>query len=770
MQNTIRTLLSTFFLLALLFSAMSAASAHAAANIIVNAAADNTTAGDTFCTLREAINNANGDSDTTSGDCAAGSGADTITFAGDYAITLTSALPAIATEMTIDGTGQSVTISGNDAYRVFNVSAAGALTLNNLSVTHGADSSGVGGGAINNVGTLNITGSTFANNLASNNGYGGAIYNTGTVIVSNSTFYGNTASNGWGGAIVNDSGATLTMVNSTFSHNSANVGGAIANFGTLHLMNSILANSANGGNDCGSGSSLATDINNLIETNDAGNPCGVPVSSADPNLGTLANNGGPTQTMALLYPSPAINAGDSATCETTDQRGVSRPQGSGCDIGAFEGLSAVTTLSSSLDPSTYGDSVTFTATLSGSYGTPTGTVDFAADGSPLCSSVALSGGQSTCTTAALSGGSHTITLSYSGDANYYSSGDSLEQIVNQAAQTITFDALGDKTYGDADFTISATASSGLTVSFTSTTTGVCTVSGTTVSLVAPGACSITASQDGGGNYNAAPNVVQGFNVKARVTPSAGTNGTISPDTLQALIVGNTAGFTITPDSGYHVDTPVGGTCGGSYTGDIYDTTNGISYTTSAVTVDCTVESSFSINQYTVSGSAGSNGILDAGTPSPQTVDHGETTQFTFKADADYHIASVTGCGVNYYNENNDVTSYTATTWAATADCTVSATFALNTFQLSVTVDGKGTVTSDSGGIDCPGTCSGTYDHGSVVSLTATPEAGAKFLGWSGDADCADGVVTMTGDVNCTAEFDKFPWDMFLPAITGHGNQ
>jgi hypothetical protein len=53
-------------------------------------------------------------------------------------------------------------------------------------------------------------------------------------------------------------------------------------------------------------------------------------------LGLLADNGGPTETMALGTGSPAIDAGDDATCESMDQRGVSRPQGAHCDIGAFE--------------------------------------------------------------------------------------------------------------------------------------------------------------------------------------------------------------------------------------------------------------------------------------------------------------------------------------------------------------------------------------------------------------------------------------------------
>ena len=84
--------------------------AHAAGSIVVDTAADDAIAGDTYCTLREAINNANSDSDTTGGDCAAGSGVDTISFAGDYTITLGSQLPDITTTITITGTGAANTI------------------------------------------------------------------------------------------------------------------------------------------------------------------------------------------------------------------------------------------------------------------------------------------------------------------------------------------------------------------------------------------------------------------------------------------------------------------------------------------------------------------------------------------------------------------------------------------------------------------------------------------------------------------------------------
>ncbi len=78
--------------------------------------------------------------------------------------------------------------------------------------------------------------------------------------------------------------------------------------------------------------------------------------------------------------------------------------------------------------------------------------------------------------------------------------------------------------------------------------------------------------------------------------------------------------------------------------------------------------------YTVTAIAESNGTLDALTPSPQTVVPGATTAFTFNADDEYHVATITGCGINYTNSDHSVTTRTEITVAITANCTVTATF------------------------------------------------------------------------------------------------
>jgi hypothetical protein len=108
-------------------------------------------------------------------------------------------------------------------------------------------------------------------------------------------------------------------------------------------------------------------------------------------------------------------------------------------------------------------------------------------------------------------GSCTVTASQPGDANYNAAPDvSRTFTIAKASQTITFGPLANKTYGDPDFALSASASSGLPVSFAAS--GKCIVSGATVHLIGAGSCTVTASQPGDANYNAAPDVSRTFSI------------------------------------------------------------------------------------------------------------------------------------------------------------------------------------------------------------------------------------------------------------------
>jgi len=189
-------------------------------------------------------------------------------------------------------------------------------------------------------GHLSVRRSTFATNIASG---GGAIRvfagsdTSGHLEVVNSTFYNNQAGlTESGGAVSIDANAIADVTNSTFyankswdGENPGSQGGTFENNGPLHLTNSILAGGTGG--YCKPGGTINTNLSNLVEDGS----CGAALSG-DPLLGALADNGGPTLTMALLSGSPAIDAANDAVCPAMDQRNASRSQGLHCDLGAYE--------------------------------------------------------------------------------------------------------------------------------------------------------------------------------------------------------------------------------------------------------------------------------------------------------------------------------------------------------------------------------------------------------------------------------------------------
>lgn len=200
----------------------------------------------------------------------------------------------------------------------------------------GGGGAGLGGGLFNNGGTLTITNSTISGNSAIG-GAGGSIQNGGLGIVGG-------AGAGLGGGVFNRNG-DLTTQNATIANNTAaDGGGGIYALGdgaqhTTQLDSTILADSASAVTDFVSGTINAgtasmSGASNLIENN-AGFT-GTVVSTADPNLAALADNGGATQTHLLNAGSPAINSGANPLGLATDQRGADRVINGQADIGAFE--------------------------------------------------------------------------------------------------------------------------------------------------------------------------------------------------------------------------------------------------------------------------------------------------------------------------------------------------------------------------------------------------------------------------------------------------
>jgi CSLREA domain-containing protein len=247
------------------------------------------------------------------------------------------------------------TISGNESWGYDGgggILNGGLMTLDETTVkSNVATDSGSGyGGGIRNVGKLTITRSVIHDNTthATNEiSSGGGIYNGGCygsvcplvmLTLTNSTVSGNTAVHdadnvGSSGGGIRNSGGEVTLDNTTVSRNTATDGGGISSGGgTVVVRNTIIAQNATA--DC------AGTITSLGHNLDGGVSCALSgpgdLSAGTAALGPLQDNGGPTWTHALLPGSAAIDAGDPNTCQPIDQRGVARPQGPVCDIGAYE--------------------------------------------------------------------------------------------------------------------------------------------------------------------------------------------------------------------------------------------------------------------------------------------------------------------------------------------------------------------------------------------------------------------------------------------------
>ena len=150
-----------------------------------------------------------------------------------------------------------------------------------------------------------------------------------------------------------------------------------------------------------------------------------------------------------------------------------------------------------------------------------------------------------------------------------------------------------------------------------------------------------------------------------VSTKSGANGSMSPNDA-TVKSGETATFTVTPDAGYLIDEVTG--CGGSLVGN--------TYTTGSITSNCTVTASFTlvpIPEFTVSTKSGANGRM---IPSNATVKQGEAVEFAITPDDGYLVGSVTGCG-------GTLAGSIYTTRSVTSDCTITASFVLETIVAPV---------------------------------------------------------------------------------------
>jgi hypothetical protein len=284
-------------------------------------------------------------------------------------------------------TVNNVRITGGNAVGPFGGGAilgAGDVTVTNSTIFNNSATGGrlVSGGAILGGGKVVVTNSTLADNSATSSVFamGGAITGVGDVAVTNSTLTGNSVSasrTAISGAI--DAEGDLRVTNSTITSNSATAqDGGIGATTTTLVYTTLVGNSApiganldgglssfgsvvalplGGGENCGSPFPMGNAVHNAATTTSRGfnfsddASCGFAASTdrqsaGDPGLGSLASNGGATQTRLPLTGSPLIDAIPNSACQappdaagiTTDQRLLARPSppGGACDIGAVE--------------------------------------------------------------------------------------------------------------------------------------------------------------------------------------------------------------------------------------------------------------------------------------------------------------------------------------------------------------------------------------------------------------------------------------------------
>jgi len=224
-----------------------------------------------------------------------------------------------------------------------------------------------------------------------------------------------------------------------------------------------------------------------------------------------------------------------------------------------------------------------------------------------------------------------------------------------------------------------------------------------------------------------------------INSSAGPNGSILPSGSLTVSHGGNGAFTITPDAGYHVaDALVDGASIGAV----------MSYTFMNVTADHTITATFAINTYTITANAGLGGAI---TCTPSIVNYGFSSTCTIMPDTGLHISDILVDGVSAGAMGN----YAFTN--VTANHSISASFMINRYTISVSRSGTGTgtITSAPAGISCGADCSEVYDFGTSVILTPTPDPDAVFTGWSGACSGTGSCALIVGaDLTVSATFSR----------------
>jgi sugar lactone lactonase YvrE len=392
----------------------------------------------------------------------------------------------------------------------------------------------------------------------------------------------------------------------------------------------------------------------------------------------------------------------------------------GVATGTASANTTVLTLAVSPTSPAVGGAITITASTTTASGVaaPTGSIQFYVDG-VATQADALSAGVATYTIAAgLSIGSHTVTATYPGDSNYQAivSTPASTTFTVLSLQTITF-APTITTYqaSAGSFTLSATSSSGLTVSFASTTSSVCTVSGTTVTIVSGGSCSITATQAGNSTYAAATPVAVVFSIAG-----AAQTITYAPSVTSYLYSAGTIPLSATASSGLTVSfaSTTTGVC--TVTGTTATIVNGgicSIVASQAGSIAFSPATSVTVN-YSI-------------TSAPQTITFAPSvTTYPYSLNGTFALSAIstnTTTAIAFASTTSSVCTVSGTTATIvnTGTCTIQATQTANTYFVAATPQSVSyTITVGSQTITfAPSVTSYPYVSGGTFPLIATSTSG-----------------------------------------------
>ncbi|HET6446577.1 MAG TPA: choice-of-anchor Q domain-containing protein [candidate division Zixibacteria bacterium] len=523
------------------------------------------------------------------------------------------------------------------------------------------------------------------------------------------------------------------------------------------LANSIIANHVSG--DCViSGASTLLDATGGFNMDSdgtcisGGGPSNI---TGDPLLGPLQNNGGDTWTQALSYDSPALDWIPHSTngCGTSiveDQRGVSRPQGASCDVGAYEvGLYALSVAKDGTGSgSVVGQGIDCGIDCSESYPISTFvTLTAIADtGSTFDGWGGACTGTGVCSVTMTE--TKTVSATFTLNQHLLST-----TMVGNGSGSFTSEPDGIDCPGDC----SELYNNGTVVTLTAISDVGSTFNGWSGSCVGSGICTVT--------MTAAMAVTATFTLDQHLlTVSTDGNGSGSVNSIPAGIA-CPGDCTELFNFGTSVTLTASAGTGSTLTG--WDgTCTGTGQCVVSMTAARNVTATFTLDQYLLTvgrdgTGSGSVNSIPAGIDCPA-----DCTELFDYATAVTLTASA-GTGSTFTGWVGTCTGMGPCVVSMTAARNVTATFTLDQYLLTVGIDGTGSgnVTSNPAGIDCPADCTELFEYGMIVTLTASASSGSTFTGWSGacsgQGDC---VIAMTEIRDVTATFVLDDYLVFLPLI------